>query len=199
MRRGVGGRDGGAMTTTPTDRELLDLHVGGDAEAFGALVARHQDRLWRVALRTSVSRDEAADALQDALVRAFRAAGSFRGESAVTTWLHRIVVNTCLDRRRSAYARHVVPADDLGALSEATRAARDTTAGVPDVLDLEAALGTLPVAQRQALVMVHALGYSVDETAAALGVAPGTVKSRCARGRAALAGILGERDHALAA
>ena len=82
------------------DRTLLQRHVDGDADAFGELVRRHRTRLWAVALRTTSDPEEAADALQDALLSAFRRAEAFRGDSAVTTWLHRIVVNACLDRAR---------------------------------------------------------------------------------------------------
>src|SRR5580658_5624942 len=90
----------------PSDTDLLRRHAAGDSEAFGELFRRHRDRLWAVALRTVCDPEEAADALQDAMVSAFRRAGDFRGDSAVTTWLHRIVVNASLDllRRRSAHA-----------------------------------------------------------------------------------------------
>ena len=88
-----------------SDRDLLRLHVQGDSEAFGLLFVRHRERLWAVALRTLGDQEEAADALQDAMISAFRRAGDFRGESAVTTWLHRIVVNACLDRIRRRAAR----------------------------------------------------------------------------------------------
>ncbi|HZM80697.1 MAG TPA: sigma-70 family RNA polymerase sigma factor, partial [Candidatus Limnocylindrales bacterium] len=80
------------------DSELLLAHAEGDPEAFAQLFRRHRDRLWAVALRTTGDREEAADALQDALIATFRRAGSYRGDAAVTTWLHRIVVNACLDR-----------------------------------------------------------------------------------------------------
>jgi RNA polymerase sigma-70 factor (ECF subfamily) len=82
------------VTPEPTDAELLRAHVDGDAHAFQTLMFRHRDRLWAVALRTTGDREEAADGLQDAMISAFRNAGSFRGEAAVT-WLHRVVVNTC--------------------------------------------------------------------------------------------------------
>jgi len=66
---------------------------------FAVLVARHQDRLWVITLRIIMRNPEdAADALQDAYVAAFRRAGSYRGEAQVITWLHRVVVNACLDR-----------------------------------------------------------------------------------------------------
>ena len=93
--------DGGAYGDT-SDQDLLALHVEGDPDAFGEIVRRHRDRLWAVALRTLGDREEAADAVQDALVSAYRAAHTFRGQSAVTTWLHRITVNACLDRARKA-------------------------------------------------------------------------------------------------
>src|SRR6266567_5424057 len=85
---------------SPADHELLRRHVAGDAEAFGELFRRHRDRLWAVALRTLCDPEEAADALQEAMISAFRRAGDFRGDSAVTTWLHRIVVNAAVDRLR---------------------------------------------------------------------------------------------------
>src|ERR1700748_912624 len=89
----------------PTDATLLRLHVHGDPEAFGVLFKRHSGRLWAVALRISCDPDDAADALQEAMISAFRRAADFRGESAVTTWLHRIVVNASLDRLRRRAAR----------------------------------------------------------------------------------------------
>src|SRR3954453_23328778 len=89
----------------PSDADLLAAHVAGDGEAFGLLFARHRDRLWAVALRTIGNAEDAADGLQDGMVAAYRRAASFRGEAAVTTWLHRIVVNACLDRLRAAKVR----------------------------------------------------------------------------------------------
>ena len=90
---------------TRSDRELLAAHVAGDHDAFGELFARHRDRLWAVALRTTGHPEDAADALQDGLISAYRRAGSFRGDAAVTTWLHRVIVNACLDRMRAARVR----------------------------------------------------------------------------------------------
>src|SRR3954463_1134901 len=97
------------MTSTSTDADLIAAHVAGDPDAFGELVRRHRDRLWAVALRTLGDREEAADALQEALLSAFRRADGFRGDSAVTTWLHRIVVTACLDRIRRRTARPTTP------------------------------------------------------------------------------------------
>ena len=160
--------------------------MSGDPDAFGTLFARHRDRLWAVAVRTLGDPDDAADALQDAMISAFRRAASFRGESAVTTWLHRIVVNACLDllRRRAARpATSGLAAEALDAVAAGHGPAQPDT---DTSLDVTAALRTLPPEQRAALVLVDMLGYPVAEAAAVLGVSEGTVKSRCSRGRARL-------------
>lgn len=166
-----------------SDVALLRAHVAGDPDAFATLVRRHRDRLWAVALRTLGDREEAADAVQDALISAFRAADRFRGDSAVTTWLHRIVVNACLDRVRRTQARPTTEFPDVDIA--APEIDTDTA------LDVTAALGRLPADQRVALVLVDMQGLAVADVADMLGVPIGTVKSRCARGRARLAVMLG--------
>lgn len=185
---------------TRTDRELLAAHVDGDPEAFGELFARHRDRLWAVALRTIGNPEDAADALQDALVSAFRRAGGYRGDAAVTTWLHRVVVNACLDRIRAGKVRaaEALP-DDLderagrGAVSTSDQGPGPDEAAIAAERrrTVLAALATLPEEQRAALVLVDMEGYPVAEVADMLGCAVGTVKSRCSRGRARLADLLG--------
>jgi RNA polymerase sigma-70 factor (ECF subfamily) len=171
------------------DRALLARHVDGDGDAFGELFRRHRDRLWSVALRTLGDPEEAADALQDAMLSAYRAAGSFRGDAAVTTWLHRVVVNACLDRIRRRGTRPTVPLPEVE--TEFARPAPLDDIAVSDLrMALKTALATLPDEQRAALVLVDVEGYSVEETAAMLGVASGTVKSRCARARAKLLPLL---------
>jgi RNA polymerase sigma-70 factor (ECF subfamily) len=181
-----------------TDADLLAAHVAGDPEAFGLLFARHRERLWAVALRTCGDREEAADALQDALVSAFRRADGYRGDSSVTTWLHRIVVNACLDRRRRAVVRRAQPLpeedEDVApnrAVSAAGTDPADEVERAERAQAVHEALRTLPVEQRAALVLVDMQGFSVDEAAAILEVPAGTVKSRCSRGRAKLAPLLG--------
>lgn len=189
-----------------SDQDLLRAHVDGDPDAFGVLFARHRDRLWAVAVRTMGNREDAADGLQDGLIAAYRRAATFRGDAAVTTWLHRVVVNACLDRLRAAKVRRTDPLpDDL----EEYRDRGSTASAAPatdDPADLSvrserrhlvlAALSALPLEQRAALVLVDMEGYSVAEAAEVLDCAVGTVKSRCSRGRArlaeALAPVLGE-------
>ncbi|MFF9522007.1 RNA polymerase sigma factor SigM [Streptomyces achromogenes] len=175
------------------DRDLLARHVDGDPEAFGEIVRRHRDRLWAVALRTLGDREEAADAVQDALVSAYRAAHTFRGQAAVTTWLHRITVNACLDRARKAASRKTAPVDDTERLEQLLEPHESASAPAErnDVhRQLLEALGTLPPEQRAALVLVDMQGYPVAEAARILDVPTGTVKSRCARGRARLLPLL---------
>jgi RNA polymerase sigma-70 factor (ECF subfamily) len=192
---GITARSGRALAELD-DLELVRAHVDGESGAFAELFRRHRDRLWAVALRTLGDREEAADALQDALLSAHRGAGRFRGDSAVTTWLHRIVVNACLDRIRRRQAHPTVPLLEGSRTSATGRSTGGTepAAPMPDrdaVLDVRQALAQLPPEQRAALILVDVQGYSVAEVAVILGVAEGTVKSRCARGRARLAVILG--------
>jgi RNA polymerase sigma-70 factor, ECF subfamily len=172
----------------PSDAELLRRHVAGDPDAFGQLFLRHRDRLWAVAVRTLSDPEEAADALQDAMISAFRRAASFRGDSAVTTWLHRIVVNACLDRLRRKAARPAAGGTDERTLDNlaAGHAMPDPSSDSDTSLDVMSALGTLPPDQQAALVLVDMLGYPVADASDILGVSQGTVKSRCARGRARL-------------
>lgn len=178
-----------APAAAPSDAELLERHVAGDPDAFGTLFERHRDRLWAVAVRTLGDPEEAADALQDAMISAFRRADSFRGDSAVTTWLHRIVVNAALDRMRRRAARPAASGQDeevLDALAVSGRPLSDPSGSTDTSLDVRAALRTLVPDQQAALVLVDMLGYSVADAADVLGVSEGTVKSRAARGRAKL-------------
>ncbi len=141
-----------------------------------------------MAVRTLADPEDAADALQEAMISAFRRAGSFRGESAVTTWLHRIVVNACLDRLRRKAARPAAGSTDERTLDNLAlgRAIPDPSSASDTTIDVKAALRTLPADQQAALVLVDMLGYPVADAAEILGISPGTVKSRCARGRARL-------------
>ena len=183
------------------DRTLLAAHVQGDREAFASLVRRHRDRMWAVAIRTLGDREEAADAVQEAFISALRGAEGFRGDAEVSTWLHRIVVNACLDRIRRRRARPAVSLDgQSGGRSDGGfdgRIERAVPVGQHDDhdatltrLDLRAALDRLPDAQRIAVVLVDLDDVPVAEAARLLGVAEGTIKSRCARGRMALAAAL---------
>lgn len=168
------------------DRVLLRRHVEGDPDAFAEIYRRHRDRMWAVAVGVCGDRELAAEAVQEGFVSAFRRASTYRGEAAVTTWLHRIVVNACID-----LTRRVRPASELTeeVIAHAPTAP-DATARVDTRLAVHEALHALPEAQRLALVLVDMHGVPVAEAAEILEVAPGTIKSRCSRGREALARAL---------
>lgn len=172
----------------PTDAELLDAHVAGDPDAFSALVRRHYDYLWRLAIRTSFNRDDAAEALQEALVSAYQKADTFRHSCPVQGWLYRIVVNACLDKMRAQrIRRHATLTPKL----HEQVALRDHFYQDPSYAIIVAeALAELPHDQRDAVVVVDMLRCSVAEASHLLNVPPGTVKSRCSRGRAKLSVLL---------
>ncbi|MFD4181309.1 RNA polymerase sigma factor SigM [Rhodococcus sp. NPDC058514] len=167
-----------------SDAELLAAHASGDARAFAELLSRHQDHLWQTAKRTSYTQEDAADALQEALLSAHRTAATFRADAAVRSWLHRIVVNACLDRIRRNRARPTVPLEDDH--QEPARP-RDPMDDCETAMAIDDALFTLSPEQRAAVVAIDLEGYSVSEAAALLGIPEGTVKSRCARARLKLA------------
>ncbi|MCM0620968.1 RNA polymerase sigma factor SigM [Nocardioides bruguierae] len=185
------------------DKELVRRHVAGEPGAFGELFRRHRDRLWAVALRTCGNPEDAADGLQDGMVAAYRRAGSYQGRAAVTTWLHRVVVNACLDRLRAQQVRRAEPLPDVlpvhleeygprGADGPPSPdPAAEVVRGETRRAVLEA-LAELPLEQRAALVLVDMEGHSVAEAADILRCAVGTVKSRCSRGRARLAVLLAD-------
>ena len=178
-----------------SDEELLAAHVAGDPDAFTELVRRHRDRLWAVALRTCRDPDEASDAVQDALISAYRRADTFRGTAKVSTWMHRIVVNACLDRLRAKKVRRTVAlpdeAADIGLPDRRDPIGEHTTR-----MTVLGALAQLPTDQRLAVTLVDLEGWSVDEAAEILECPAGTVKSRCHRGRARLYTLLRNQDGA---
>jgi RNA polymerase sigma-70 factor (ECF subfamily) len=178
---------GGQVQRERSDAELLAAHVAGDRYAFGELFHRHQRQLHRLARLTTRTLEDAEDALQDAMLSAHRGASSFRHDAAVGSWLHRIVVNACLDRLRRAKAHRTVPLEDVYPVA-------DRSAQVETAIVVERALARLPIGQRAAIVAVDMQGYSVADTARLLGVPEGTVKSRCARARVRLAELLGYLD-----
>ena len=176
---------------TRSDADLLAAHAAGDPDAFGEVVRRHRDRLWAVALRTLGDREEAADAVQDALVSALRASGprptartpvrGFRGESAVTTWLHRIVVNACLDRVRRKASRPADPLPDYDVPDRAPRPARPRASSrstwTPPWRRCRPT--SAPPSSWSTCTATPSTRSRRSSTAPS-----GTVKSRCARGRA---------------
>jgi RNA polymerase sigma-70 factor, ECF subfamily len=162
-----------------SDADLVRLHAEGNKEALGVLCDRHGSRLKAAATR--IAGQDADDAVQDGCLKAFRHADTFRGDSAVTTWLHRIVTNAAFDiiRRSPPVAE---PAREPSTGPETAQA--DTR------IDIRGQWSGISKDHQAALLLVDMMGYPVVEAAQILGVAEGTLKSRAARARAVLAGRL---------
>jgi RNA polymerase sigma-70 factor (ECF subfamily) len=175
---------------TCSDRDLLASHMAGDQRAFPELVERQRGRLWTIARGALDSPEDAAEAVQDALVRAHQGAARFRGESTVATWLVRILINVCMDRRRHNRVRAAIPMA-MERLEELP-SPRDPIGDAETSMDVWAAMDALPPEQRLPIIMVEMNGYSMGEAAQVLGIPVGTVKSRCSRGRARLHSLLAE-------
>jgi RNA polymerase sigma-70 factor (ECF subfamily) len=176
------------------DVELVRAAVTGDRGALDALLTRHVDRLHAVCRRIC-GPDDAFDATQHALISITRSITRFDGRAAFTTWSHRIAVNAALDEVRRARRRAVPASDHL----ETHDPAAPPAAGperVADRLDLAAALADLPEDFRIAVVLRDVADLDYAEIATTLDIPIGTVRSRIARGRAALATALGNPDPA---
>jgi RNA polymerase sigma factor (sigma-70 family) len=164
----------GSATALSDDRELVVRAQRGDESAFAALVEPHREVSFRLAYVITGAAAEAEDAAQDALVKAWRALGRFRAGEPFRPWLLRIVANEARNRRRSAGRR----------LRLTLRAAAEPQLATEDGVDRRAlldALHALPDDAQAVLTCRFLLGLSEHETAAALDVAPGTVKSRTSR------------------
>ena len=173
------------------DADLLAAARDGDRQALDALLRRHEERLHAVCRRITGDPTDALDALQEAMVAIVRGLPRFDGRSRVSTWMYRVTTNCCLDELRRRRRR---PTDPLPELEEAP------PGGAPDVdeavavrTDVDAALAALPPEFRGPVVLRDVVGHDYAEIAAILEIPPGTVRSRIARGRRALARDLGNQ------
>jgi RNA polymerase sigma-70 factor (ECF subfamily) len=171
-----------------SDEELMHAYLAGEKNAIAILLERRRDWMWSVARKTVRDVAIAEDAVQEAMTAVFRKAHTFRSESKVTTWMYMIVQNACIDLLRKESVRPQL--SDSEGIHDTTSFADQSDTKVI----ITQALATLPEDQRLALTMTIIEGYSIDEAAAIAGVAPGTIKSRCSRGKEALAAYLGERE-----
>jgi RNA polymerase sigma-70 factor (ECF subfamily) len=161
------------------DGFLVEAARAGDVEAFAALVRRYEGPVYRVALRMLGSEADAQDAAQEAFVRAWRGLGRFRRESAVSTWLYRIVTRRCLDllaARRDTQPLEAAPAELGGDPAEAAERRERLRA-------VTGAIGRLPAEQRAALVLREFEGLPYDAIAEVLDTTLPTVKGRIHRAR----------------
>ena len=156
----------------------------GDEVAFAALYGAHAGRVFALCLRLSADRVMAEELVQDVFVRVWENLGSYRGESAFTTWLHRVTLNTVLEKARSGNRRRLrvqIAADFAGIETDI-----DGAAASPDVcaaIDLETAVATLPAGARAVFVLHDVEGYGHTEIGMLLGIAEGTSKAHLFRAR----------------
>ena len=164
-----------------TDLSTVRLAQAGDVRAFEGLYREHSGRTYALCLRlVGGDPNDAKELLQDVFVRAWRRLDTFRGESAFSSWLHRLAVNTMLENARSDSRRTAreLPMDDTSRLSGAAR-----SSGIELRLDMEAAIASLPKGARLAFVLHDVEGYQHQEIAAQLSVSIGTVKAQLHRAR----------------
>jgi len=176
------------------DVALVGQAVRGELAAFNQLVERHQDHLFALVYRLVPDRDQAADAVQEAFLSAYRNIASFRGGS-VRSWLGRIAINAAMDIQRARRRRPSQPYPELEDESWQPPAESDVepehqALAVERSRVLAAALAALPFDQRNCIVLYDVDGYDYGEIARIMGVSVGTVKSRIHRGRLVLRNAL---------
>ncbi|MDX1931151.1 MAG: sigma-70 family RNA polymerase sigma factor [Capsulimonadales bacterium] len=180
---------------TADDRALIERSRRGEREAFNQLVHRYERSVFNTAYRLTGSYDDASDIAQEAFVRAWNNLKSFRGDSAFSTWIYRIVTNVFLDDRKRKRARPSRSLEEEMELDESSvvRQFEDPAPGPEEMAEgderrrlLERAIASLPEAQRVMVVLYHTQGLAYEEIAEITGLPMGTVKSRLNRARLAL-------------
>ncbi len=165
-----------------SDRELLARLAGGDREALAPLMARHYQRLYRIALSYLRNPDDALDAVQETFVKAYQNAARWDGSAEAGPWLTRIAVNQSIDRYRRARRRRATFAPWEESDHDETKAGEDPSPerraeGRQIAERIARALGALPERQRAVFVLRHYEEMSLEEIAGSLGMSLGTVKS----------------------
>lgn len=179
------------------EKRMIERASGGDPEAFNRLMEQHERRMYAVALRMCANREDAQDCLQEAMLRVYRAIGSFKGESSFSTWVYRITMNTCLDELRRRKNKQSASLDDL--LDEGWAPADDRSSPEKHAMRAETArtlrqtIQELPEDMRAAVVLRDIQGYTYEEIAQILDINVGTIKSRISRGREKLREKLREK------
>ena len=165
-----------------SDRELLARLAGGDRDALGPLMARHYQRLYRIALSYLRNPDDALDAVQETFVKAYQNAARWDGSSEAVPWLTRIAVNHSIDRYRRARRRRATfepmgESDHDETKATGAPSPEQRVAGQEIGRRIAGALGRLPERQRAVFVLRHYEEMSLEEIAQSLGMSLGTVKS----------------------
>ncbi len=182
-----------------TDEELVDAARDGDGASLDLLLRRHATRLHAVCRRITGNPADADDATQEAMMAIVRGLPRFDGRSAFSTWAYRVATNACLDELRRRRRRPEPTEDETLGAEEALRSGFDSPLdAVADRVDIDRALAGLRPEFRAAVVLRDLVGLDYAEIGAILDVPPGTVRSRIARGRTAVADLLlaeaGNRD-----
>ena len=175
------------MATADTDAftdesALIEQAQRSNARAFEALYRLHIDKVYGICLRMTGNVSEAEDCAQEAFIQAWNKLEKFRGDSAFSTWLHRIAVNSVLGRMRKSKREQ----DRIMAVTESAPPTV-TTADTGDMRDLSEAVDRLPQGARHVFVLHAVYGYSHDETGEMLGIAAGTSKAQLHRAKRLLA------------
>lgn len=178
-----------AQVERDKEKELIARAQAGDRAAFGALVREHGNEVYTLARRLVGDPHLAADIAQETLIRAWKALPNFRGDAALSTWLHRITVNTAWTQRQRARRHRGQSLDEFVDVAAPIGADHPEVAG--EVLELRGrlrqALDALPEAQRQVVVLKDVYGWTHAEIAEAMGVSVSAAKVRLHRARARLA------------
>lgn len=178
-----------------TDDDLIAAAASGDEAAFARLVRRHADRVHMVALRFLGSAGEAEDVAQEAFWRAWRAAPRWRtGEAAFSTWLHRVVVNLCIDRERRRKFRRWLSLESAPEPAVSEPDAEQRVGAAATLAAVSADIGRLPERQRAAILLSADGERSNAEIAAMLGVSEKAVESLLVRARRTLRAALRQRE-----
>jgi RNA polymerase sigma-70 factor (ECF subfamily) len=178
----------------PDERALVTAAQGGDRRALDQLLRLHHDRIHGLCRRICGNDADAQDATQEALIAIVRGLPRFDGRAAFGTWSYRIATNACLDELRRRKRRPEPGLPDLERSPAATGDGPAVDTAVADQLVLDAALATLPPEFRAAVVLRDLCRLDYAEISETLGIPPGTVRSRIARGRAALARTLSQGE-----
>ena len=177
------------MGETTSDAALLERYLAGDVVAFDQIMSAHEERVFGVCLRIMSNRESALDAVQETFITVFRKASQFKGQSAFSTWLYRVAVNTCYDQLRKQKRRRTEALPEDRDPADVT--SEDRLASVELRPDIEDALAGIPEEFQAAVILSDLEGLPMQTVADILEIPIGTVKSRVFRGRKLLAAALG--------
>lgn len=180
---------------TENEKYLIEQSQKGDFESFEELIRDYQKLAFNIAYRMLGNMEDAADAAQDAMIKIYKSIGNFKGDSSFSTWLYKIVTNTCLDQLRKRKRDKAFSVDrpietedgDIRKeISDSYNIPEDVVERKENIKDLAAAINALPEQHKTAIILRDIQGFSYEQIAEMLNCSQGTVKSRISRARSAL-------------